>query len=85
MIEFVPLTIGKIVTTLGLLSDILGAVLIAFFGIPKLITRDGGTVPSFGYDANSEQKAKLLDRLSEIGMGLLVFGFIGQIIGSWLR
>ncbi len=75
---------GDIVTTIGLIFDICGAILITFFGIPTLLSRDGGEIPTFGYSEREEKKAKHYDNLALLGMVLLILGFSGQIIGIWI-
>ena len=86
------LTDSRVVSTIGLLFDILGAVVLAWslFVSKKEAIRLGGTflmpngddellkVPSIANFLLQSKRAKR-------GLGLLVLGFILQIIGAWVE
>ena len=82
-----PQGIGAI----GLLFDIVGVILLFYFGPPTLpITKDGHLIIPF--NQNDEEKQKSNKRLyqkhqmaSFIALGLLMIGFVLQFIGSVLQ
>ena len=66
--------------------DITAAILIWRFGLPEFIDRSGAQHIITG-DTDHEEKAKAetYDRWSKIGLILLVTGFLGQLISTWIR
>ena len=75
--------IGSLITSFGLLLDIIGVVLIFLFGIPQDVRRSGANYLVWGSDENEIKKAKRYDLFSYGGLGLLILGFAVQIIGNW--
>ena len=77
--------LGQLVSSLGLILDIAGALLIWRFGLPPAVSRDGRTTVAWlGADKSEIEKSKLYDRLSHLGVGLLVSGFLFQLLGLWV-
>lgn len=76
---------GQLISSLGLILDIIGALLIWKFGLPPSVSR-GGIVTIRRVDTNTQEadKAKLYDKRSHLGVGLLSLGFLLQLIGLWL-
>ena len=89
------LTDSRVVSTIGLLFDILGAVVLAWglFVSKKEAFQLGGTywMPSPDDDDDEFFKVPLISHFfvqskrAKIGLGLLVLGFILQIIGAWVE
>ena len=65
-------------TSIGLILDILGAVILFFFGFP--IEIDLG-----GFNQSKEPGSVKTGRTARIGLGLLVAGFIFQLLGNLWR
>jgi hypothetical protein len=72
-------------TSLGLLLDIFGVLLLWKFGLPPSIRRGG---PQYlmleGADEEEAAKAEKYDRYGQCGIGLLVLGFMLQLVGNVL-
>ncbi len=76
---------SNIVNSLGLILDILGAVLIFIFGLPAKIDRDGHGFLIIESDNQEEKaKAKKYDCYSALGLCLLIVGFVLQLISNFL-
>ena len=74
---------SSIVNSTGLVFDIIGALLIWKFGLPKRINRDGHIYLILETVDDEEIKlAKKFDFWSGVGIGLLVIGFTLQIISN---
>lgn len=69
-------------TDLGLILDILGAVLLFLFGLAPKISRDGTIFLSLGESQSERSKARLYDRLATLGIILLFLGFTFQLLGN---
>ena len=68
---------------LGLVLDIIGAVLLFKFGLPASIDREGHVLLATGQiDENEIKKGKLYDRWGRIGLALLITGFILQLASN---
>ena len=88
------LTDSRVVVTIGLLFDILGAGVLAWslFVSKTEAIRLGGTYWMPNDDADDDEFLKvppianlfLQSKRAKIGLGLLVLGFILQIIGAWV-
>lgn len=86
MIEFCithlnPTTIN----TIGLLFDILGAILLWKFGLPQEISRSGSICLALEQENKEEkEKAILYDKFGNFGILLLIVGFIFQAISNFI-
>lgn len=79
----------------GLCLGIVGVVLIFIWGPPQPsfekgigIGLEAGNVLSDGktvaeHDNDIERQEQFTDRMSRVGLGLILFGFIAQLYGSW--
>ncbi len=73
------------VSTVGLILDIAGVVLIYRFGLPIRANASGGTFIAWGgKDAEGEREYRLARILSPLGLLLLIIGFALQAISNWL-
>ena len=70
----------------GLLLDIVGVVLIWRFGLPEPILRSGAKYLITGMtDEKEKEKAGRFHTLSKVGLGLIIIGFVLQLIGNFLK
>jgi hypothetical protein len=74
----------KVLASFGLFLDLLGAVIVFYFGVPEVINRSGGIIVTFGHDKNAENRAKKYERISRVGICFLITGFLIQIIANWV-
>ena len=78
---------GYLITAAGLVSDIVGALLLFRFGLPE-IQRTGGEqfISTGGKDQSAVKLEKRHDFWGKVGVILLVLGFLGQLVptlNSW--
>ena len=70
-------------TSIGLLLDIVGIGLLWKFGLPPDVRRGGvGYLMLEESDPEEAAKAEKYDRYGRLGLGLLVLGFMLQFVGS---
>ena len=73
-------------TTIGLIFDIVGAILLARFGLPPVVNRGGGIftgpVRRIGTDVAAARKAEKYERRGHFGVFLLIIGFAFQLVSS---
>lgn len=73
------------VNSAGLVMDIFGAILLWKYGLPDVINRDGLEVITVSQVNEAEvAKAKTYDRWSQLGLTLLIVGFIFQLISNFI-
>jgi hypothetical protein len=81
---------ADIVASIGLVLDIIGAVMLFRFGLPRAPVDEEGNLfaPAFDFPdiklAEVVAYARQQKRGSHIGLGLLVAGFAGQLVAVWL-
>ena len=75
------------VNSVGLLLDIAGVVLLFLFGLPSKVQETPGAILMWGARGSEEEeerkKYEHYRRLSHMGLGLLVLGFLLQIISNY--
>jgi len=73
------------VNSLGFVCDIIGAVLIWRYGLPESIDREGAIL-IVGEQTDETQKAKAhcYDCSAKFGVGVLIFGFVLQLVSNFL-
>lgn len=80
----------KGLSSLGLIIDIIAALLIWKFSIPAIADRNGGDVLELETSGTKERKEKhqsnvfLCDIASGAGIWLLILGFSLQLISNWV-
>ncbi|MDQ3949944.1 MAG: hypothetical protein M3282_06335 [Gemmatimonadota bacterium] len=73
---------STILTGIGLVADIVGVVLLYFFGLPAHISRGGhSSRVAEQRDDVEAQQAKLYDLLARVGIWVLIAGFALQLAG----
>lgn len=83
-------TSQKGLSSLGLVIDIIAALLIWKFGIPAVADRDGGDTLAITVPDTEERKERhqslvfLYDLASGAGIWLLILGFSLQLVANWL-
>ena len=76
---------NSIVGSLGLFLDIIGAMLLFFFGLPPKIDRDGSiNIITEQIDEGEKKKAEKYDLIGRSGLILLILGFALQLLAIWL-
>lgn len=75
----------QFLASLGLIVDIVGAVLLFLYGLPAKLDREGHDyIITEAINEDEKRKAAKFDRLGRAGLLLLVFGFLLQLIALWL-
>jgi len=73
------------ISSIGLALDIIGVLLIWKYGIPNEVRRGGIQSIDFeGPDLTEAEKARRYGKWSNIGLGLLLFGFVLQLLSNWI-
>lgn len=79
----------QIISTIGLMLDIIGVILLFYFGPPTLpITKDGNTITTFkhpDYVSKNKSKYKRHQIMSFVALGFLLLGFLFQFTGSAMQ
>ena len=79
------MTSSNCVNSIGLVCDIVGAVLVWLYGLPEAISRSGSINMIMEQEDLAEKaKAKLYDCIAMWGMLLLVVGFALQLVSNFL-
>ena len=85
----------QIIASLGLILDIIGVIFLFIWGPPTPsmegsvgLALESGTVLSDGTKIEDIEKEQLREkaihsRMSKVGLGLILFGFILQLIAQW--
>ena len=82
---------SSLINSIGLLCDMVGVVILFYFGPPTLnITCDGYKILPFNPNDEAETKnnkslAEKHNRLSKLGLGLLFIGFLLQLVSNWCK
>ena len=75
----------KLVNSIGLICDVIGALLIWKYGLPEAISRSGAVhIIAEQSDDDEIAKAKTFDRWARLGIALLIFGFILQLVSNFI-
>lgn len=75
-----------VINCLGLVFDIVGAVILFKFGLPEEISRSGAiSLVIEGTDQDEVKKGRLYDRWGRIGLILLILGFIFQFASNFIE
>ncbi len=81
----VIMTCATIVNSIGLVFDIMGALLLWKYGLPEPISREGHVhLVLEQVDEDEKAKAKKYDRWSYGGLILLILGFGLQLVSNFL-
>ena len=71
------------INDVGLILDIIGALLLFKFGLPAAIDRQGRIFRiAEGVDQEEVRRGKLYDRWGKVGLALLVVGFFLQLASN---
>jgi hypothetical protein len=75
--------IGPVISCVGLVFDIVGALMIWRYGLPESMDRRGLIyIVDEGYDEKERAKGRKFDFYAKIGVILLIMGFVGQLAGN---
>jgi len=81
----VAVALAKLLNSGGLVLDICGAILIFRYGLPENVSRAGSSALLLEQTDDAEiEKAKRYDRLGRIGIGLLILGFVFQLVSNFV-
>ena len=73
--------------SLGLVLDIIGVILLFFFGLPSRVTRKPDNAMLWPKveeeEKQREKKFRLYSTMSHIGLLLLIVGFTLQLVGNF--
>jgi hypothetical protein len=76
----------QIINSIGLLLDIFGVVLLFRYGLPADVTRSGASYLLLeGEDEAEKLKAQHYDRMGQLGLALLIAGFLFQLASNFLQ
>ena len=78
---------ADIVSSIGLILDIAGVALLFKYGLPADVRETGGMTILWGggkSDEEAKREHRHYKRLSRIGLGCLVVGFLLQLISNFL-
>lgn len=79
------MTMATCINSIGLVLDIIGAILLWKYGLPPSLSREGHVAIIQEQDDEAEaEKAKWYDLLGNVGMGLLLAGFVLQLASNFL-
>lgn len=76
--------VGEALSICGLALDIVGVIIIFFFGLAPAISKSGGVYLTFGVDNEEVRKAKRYDRISKVALVIVIIGFALQAVGEAL-
>jgi len=67
---------------IGLLLDIIGGVMLYFFGLPSELTKNGNMSVVVSLPPEKKKKAQLFNGLAKVALWLIILGFVFQFIGT---
>ena len=70
------------ISDVGLVLDLVGAILLFAYGLAPLLSRDGSMSLSTGTSDYLKRKAKKYETFSRAGIGLIFIGFALQLLGN---
>ena len=74
------------INSVGLILDVIGVILIWRFGLPPSVDKTGQIhITAAGVDKEEIKKGKNYDRISRIGLMLLILGFGLQIVSNYVN
>lgn len=76
---------SAMVNSIGLVMDIVGAILLWKYGLPEAISREGHDFLLTGQvNVDEIAKAKTYDNWSKLGLALLIAGFVFQLVSNFV-
>jgi predicted ABC-type exoprotein transport system permease subunit len=77
---------SNIINSIGLVIDIIGVILIFYYGITPMIDENGTVLLAIEQeDDNLKKKAKKFNFLSRLGLILIVIGFVCQLSSNFIK
>ena len=74
-----------VISSAGLILDILGVILLFYYGLPEEISKTGrGDLFTWGSHEEEAKKWKRYKKRSYWGLALLVLGFSLQLVSNWI-
>jgi hypothetical protein len=85
VVDFPPRNNSNVVNSIGLVCDIIGALLVWRYGLPEPIYRRGAIHLICEQSDKAEiAQAKWHNRLALFGIALVIFGFVIQLVSNFL-
>jgi hypothetical protein len=85
MEKYICENLPRLVNACGLISDIIGVVLLWKFGIPEPVSRQGHSYICWDGTNKSEiDKAQKYDKYAKVALLLIIGGFVLQFISDFL-
>jgi hypothetical protein len=79
------MTCSSIVNSIGLVLDIIGAILLIKYGIPNKIDPEGTVhLDLEGEDQSEIKKARIYQKWSNMAISLIILGFVLQLISNFI-
>ncbi len=78
------MTISIIISSTGLICDIIGVIILFFFGLPPDISKTGSIGLCVGTDEKEKGKAKKYNQVSGFALILIVVGFVLQLWSNFI-
>lgn len=79
------ITCSIAINSIGLGLDIAGAILLWRYGLPESLSREGhDSIVLEQINETEKAKAESYDRWAKIGLGLLISGFVFQLISNFV-
>jgi hypothetical protein len=77
----------QIINSIGLVLDIIGVVLLFRYGLPENLDRGGRPfiIAANAPDEAEIRKARHYDRMGQLGLVLLIAGFLFQLASNFLQ
>lgn len=80
------MTCTTVLSSIGLVMDMIGVLLLWKFGLPEPISRKGHVnLISEKSDQTEIAKAKVYDRLAFVAVSLLLLGFALQLLSNFVK
>lgn len=84
--EYFTWSLAGVISSCGLILDIIGVILLFRYGLPpEGVSRTGAILIAWGNNPEGREKGKRYDRLSYVALGCLVVGFLVQIVSNFLE
>lgn len=80
------ITVSAFVNSAGLVLDIIGAIFLFIYGVPEHIDKYGHIfIISDDIDEGEKMKWRKYDCWAKFGVGLLILGFVLQLLSNFLN
>jgi hypothetical protein len=74
---------SKILTAIGLITDILGVILLFLYGLPSKVVEPPKLLLEGDVGDDDQKKNEFIKKMSYLGLALLILGFTFQLVATW--